>query len=366
MTRIALLGAANSIHLQRWARALVARGHAVCLLTQHPIDRVLLPQAAEVVELPYTGGKGYFANAWSLRRFLDHWRPDILNAHYASGYGTTAAIARVRPLLLSVWGSDVYDFPFEGPLKSQLIRFNLRGANAIASTSRAMAMQVRRLFPEANEIAITPFGVDLVRFAPRPARDARWITLGIVKTLAPIYGIDLLLRAFASLIADDRVRTLAIPCRLLIVGDGPQRAELEMLAAQLGIAGHVRFAGAVSHSEVPEWLNRFDIYAAPSRLESFGVAVIEASACELPVVVSDVGGLPEVVLDGETGLVVAREDVAALQSALTRLVLDPALRERLGARGRKHVSQIYDWQRCVDAMEEAYAKTISAWRGSRR
>ena len=350
--RIALLGPANSIHLQRWAHALAERGHAVGVFTQHACKRELLPAAASVFVLPLRGSLGYFTNAWRVRQLLLRWRADVVNAHYASGYGTTAALCGVRPVLLSVWGSDVYDFPYESALKGRLVRGNLRRATAIASTSHAMARQVRRLTPERREIVVTPFGVDLAQFAPAPHPD-RPLTIGTVKSLAPKYGVDLLLRAFAGLAADDEAKAAAAGCRLLIVGDGPQRAELEALARDLGIASHTEFAGAVAHTDVPAWLNRLDIYAAPSRLdsESFGVAVIEASACALPVVVSDAGGLPEVVRDGKTGLVVPRNDVSALQAALARLVLDRALRARLGRAGRLHVEREYEWGRCVDVME---------------
>jgi len=352
MMRIALLGPANSIHLQRWAHALVDRGHAVAVLTQHACDRQLLPTGANVFLLPRSGSLGYFTNAWRARELLTRWRPEVVNAHYASGYGTTAALCGVRPVLLSVWGSDVYDFPYESALKGRLIRGNLRRATAIASTSHAMAHQVQRLTPERREIAVTPFGVDLAQFAPLPGAD-RPLTIGTVKSLAQKYGIDLLLRAFAGLVADADVRALPSECRLLIVGDGPQRAELEALARELGIAPRTEFAGAVAHADVPAWLNRLDVYAAPSRLdsESFGVAVIEASACALPVIVSDVGGLPEVVRDGETGLVVPRDNVPALRAALKRLVLDAALRDRLGRAGREHVKREYEWGHCVDVME---------------
>ena len=352
MMRIALLGPANSIHLQRWARALVDRGHAVAVLTQHVCDRSLLPGSANVFVLPHSGSLGYFTNALRARELLTRWRPDVVNAHYASGYGTTAALCGVRPVLLSVWGSDVYDFPYESALKGRLIRGNLRRATAIASTSHAMARQVQRLTPERREIAVTPFGVDLTQFAPVPRAD-RPLTIGTVKSLAPKYGVDLLLRAFAGLVADADVQAAAGACRLLVVGDGPQRAELGALARELGIAQRVEFSGAVAHADVPSWLNRLDIYAAPSRLdsESFGVAVVEAGACALPVVVSDAGGLPEVVRDGETGLVVPRDDVPALQAALKRLVLDAALRDRLGRAGRLHVEREYEWGHCVDVME---------------
>lgn len=362
MMRIALLGPASSIHLQRWARALADRGHAVCVLTQHPCKPALLPESAEVIVLPHRGMPGYFLNAWSVRCALRRWRPDVLNAHYASGYGTTAALCGVRPLLLSVWGSDVYDFPYEGRIKGALIRFNLRRATLIASTSQAMAMQVRRLIPRIESIVVTPFGVDLSQFVPDfNARDDSHVTLGTVKTLAPKYGIDLLLRAFAGVQKDVRLRGVAQPCRLLVVGSGEQESDLKELARELGIAEATTFVGAVPHADVPRWLNKLDIYAAPSRLdsESFGVAVIEASACGLPVVVSDVGGLPEVVLDGDTGFVVPRDDVDALQAALTRLVLDGTLRARLGGRGRERVLQTYDWAHSVETMEKAYRQAAT-------
>ena len=362
MTRVALLGPANSIHLQRWAHALSQRGHALCVISQHRCERDLLPASVEVAWLPGTGSLGYFRNALALRRVLKRWRPDLLNAHYASGYGTTMALSGFHPTLLSVWGSDVYDFPFESALKGRLLRWNLRRATTIASTSHAMAQQVRRLTPERTEIAVTPFGVDLARFAPTPSLRTRGqLTIGIVKTLAPKYGIDLLLRAFAGLLQDADVRALPATCRLLIVGDGPQRAALEALRSELGIERHTEFAGAVAHADVPAWLNRFDIYAAPSRLdsESFGVAVIEASACALPVVVSDAGGLPEVVRHGETGLVVRRNDVAALQAALKCLLLDLALRQNLGRCGRAHVEKEYEWGHCVEVMERCHARMLA-------
>ena len=359
--RIALLGPANSIHLQRWAAAMVGRGHAVSVISQQRVDRSLLPAQADVHWLPHAGQLGYFTNALALRRHLASWRPELLNVHYASGYGTTGALAGFRPTLLSVWGSDVYDFPYESASKGWLLRKVLRRATAIASTSHAMADQVRRLTPERHAVAVTPFGVDLARFSAQPRRDGP-LTLGIVKSLAPKYGVDLLLRAFAGLCADAEVRAAQPACRLLIVGDGPQRDALVQLAAQLGITERTQFVGAVAHTDVPHWLNQLDIYAAPSRLdsESFGVAVIEACACGLPVVVSDAGGLPEVVVDGATGLVVPRDDVPALQAALKRLVLDAALRDRLGRQGRAHVERHYEWRRCVDRMERCYTDTIAA------
>ena len=246
------------------------------------------------------------------------------------------ALSGFKPTLLSVWGSDVFDFPRESAIKRRLLVWNLGRATAVASTSRVMATQVQALTPERHGIAVTPFGVNLDRFAPAPGREAaRPLTLGIVKTLAHKYGVDLLLQAFAALLSDQEVTARQPDLRLRIVGDGPQRADLQALAQQLQILPRVDFTGAVPHEEVPAALHSFDIYAAPSRMdsESFGVAVVEASACALPVVVSDVGGLPEVVLNGLTGLVVPREDVPALHQALRSWCWTPGCVDAWGGRG---------------------------------
>jgi glycosyltransferase involved in cell wall biosynthesis len=137
--------------------------------------------------------------------------------------------------------------------------------------------------------------------------------------------------------------------------------ELETTAVELRVRNVTRFVGQVPHSSVPDWLNRLDIYVAPSRYESesFGVAVIEASACGIPVIVSDVGGLPEVVCDGETGFVVGRENVIELVKQLKILVLDEAKRREMGKKGRRWVLQKYEWSRCVDTMIDAYEKTLN-------
>ena len=348
--KLLMLAPASVIHTQRWVEALHERGIQLVLATQHDDASWQAPAGVKVVRLPHRGTAGYFLNVPALRRLLRDERPDLLNAHYASGYGTMAALSDFQPWLLSVWGSDVYDFPDEGRLKGWLLRRNLRHADAVASTSEAMAQQVRRLVPAIGPIAITPFGIDTDRFAPQPQpQPHEGIVIGTVKTLAPKYGIDPLLRAFAQVLSVAAPRTVL---SLVIVGDGPQRAELEALSRALGIGAHVRFVGAVPHAEVPQWLNRFDLYVAASRLdsESFGVAVLEASACGLPVVVSDVGGLPEVVVQGETGCVVAREDVTALAQAIQRLVAAPELRRRFGAAGRERVLAHYGWPYSVDAM----------------
>jgi len=224
-----------------------------------------------------------------------------------------------------------------------------------------MAHQTLQICPELRNLSVVPFGVDLMRFTPISQSDAsRNTVIGTVKTLHPKYGIDTLLQAFAT-----AARELAdsTEIRLSIVGDGPQASDLRKLASTLRLDEDV-FVGSIRHADVPSHLRTFDIYVALSRedSESFGVAVIEASACGLPVIVSNVGGFPEVVEHGTTGLIVPKDDVSAAAEAIVKLVRDPALRKQMGRAGRARVQQEYNWSDNADCMEHIYMDTVKRCR----
>ncbi|TPG12974.1 glycosyltransferase family 4 protein [Sphingomonas koreensis] len=355
--KVLLLAGGGSIHTTRWANALSQAGVSVVLATQQPVT-LPLDAGIKTYRLPFSGRAGYFLNTFALRRIWDAEQPDVVNAHYASGYGTTARLSGCRPFLLSVWGSDVYHFPNKSGLHRWWLRGNLAAATRVASTSVAMAAETRRVAPDLNEIAITPFGVDTELFVPQEKQSAaeNAIVIGTVKTLAPVYGIDILIESFALLkegLSSEAPR-LAEKLRLRIVGDGPQKSMLEDLVDRRGLWAITRFVPKVAHAEVPGELAKLDIYAALSRGESFGVAVLEAGACQLPVVVSDVGGLPEVVIDGQTGLIVPGENPRSAADALKRLVLDSDLRCALGDAARDHVEKHYSWHGNVARMIEIF------------
>lgn len=365
--RIVLLSGASSIHTQRWANGLADLGVFVHVISQQSLQGTL-DSRVNLHIYPDRGVLGYFSMASDVRKLIAKINPDIVNAHYASGYGTTAHLVNFRPWLLSVWGSDVYDFPYKSPIHKWGVVSNLMAADAVASTSRCMVAQTRRLAPCLSDIAITPFGVDCEQFSPvltqqslRSAQEPnRPFVIGTVKTLAYKYGIDVLIKAFAlarhTLAQTDA--NIAKRLRLRIVGGGPDEAALNALAVQQQISDAVVFAGNVSHAQVPDELRQLDIYAALSREESFGVAAIEAGAIGLPVVVSDAGGLPEVVVQGQTGLVVTKDNSQAAADALIKLILSPDLRQQLGSAGRAHVLANYSWDASLHNMLDVYQSVI--------
>ncbi|MDP6529454.1 MAG: glycosyltransferase [Gemmatimonadota bacterium] len=352
--RIALLGSAGSVHVVRWANALASRGREIHLISMHPPSPSLRPEV-HIHPLPVPAPAGYVLNARSVRAALRTIRPEVLNTHFASGYGTLGRLSRFHPHALSVWGSDIEYFPNRSRIHRRILCANLASADRIFATSQALLRGVRDLAPGVPATQ-TPFGVDVGRFSPRTkAEPGGSVTVGTVRSLKPVYGIDLLLRGFAR--AVETLRRTRDPAgdrmRLRVVGGGPEAAALQSLARELGISDRTEFRGRISHDRIPEELHGFEVFVAPSRREGLGVAVLEAAACGVPVVASRVGGLPETVDDGRSGILLEPEDVDALATALIQLCTDAGLRARMGRHGREWVLDRFAWEDCISTMEDA-------------
>ncbi len=365
--KIAILGAANSIHTRRWVNSLAERGHSIHLISLHPCVGHY-DNSVTFHRLKFSAPWGYVLNWFKLRSILRAINPDLLHVHYASGYGTLGTLSGFSPRIVSVWGQDIFNFPYESIYSRLTILLNLRTATWVCSTSKMMAEQTVRVLPViAGRISVTPFGVDSEVFAPGPPpRDQ--VVVGTVKTLLHKYGIDTLIKGFA--IARDRVLQLKPDLGqkmvLRIVGGGDWQPQLEFLAEKCGIQSVTKFVGPVEHEHVADELRKLNIYVAMSReeSESFGVAVVEASSCGLPVIVSDIGGLREVVLDQKTGILVPQERYEILADQLVRLVLDPERGVALGQNGRAHVLERYEWSKSLDIMEGVYAMVTSRYKRS--
>ena len=204
-----------------------------------------------------------------------------------------------------------------------------------------------------------PYGVDTARFAPRDrarARaalglDAERHVVGTIGRLNAQKGHTYLLQA-AERLAERRA-----DIEWVIAGDGEVRARLEAEARLRGLEQHVRFLG--HRSDVPEILAALDVFVLSSNFEGMCFAVAEALAVEVPVVATDVGGVSQSVVDGETGLLVPPRDPAALADAIERLVDDGDEATRLGSAGRQRVEELYDLSEMAAATERLYARVLA-------
>lgn len=363
------LSDANTAHTERWVRELAARGHRILLFSLtsprsdsfRGIPNLEIETANIRTEIAYSDDGSvrkllYLKCIPQLQKLNNVFRPEVVHAHYASSYGVVSGLAGLRPRVVSVWGADVYRTAQRSFLHRQVVRWALRSADLVLSTSWTMQRHALQLC--RRPIEVVPFGIDFSRFVP-PSEDrsgSTTLTIGTVKSLEEKYGIEYLVKAFALV----RGRNPSCSLRLLIVGGGSGHAALVLQVAELGLTEVTEIAGRVPYSEAHLVHQRLDIAVFPSveDSESFGVSVVEAQACGRPVIVSRVGGLPEVVEEGRTALVTPPRDVPALAAAMERLIHDRSYARAMGKAGRERVRSMYDLRVCIRKLEDHYDRLV--------
>ena len=346
--RVVYLADAPYIHTRRWVEHFAAAGWDTHVVSFRPAE-IAGATVHYVDGFERIGRARYLIHAARVRRIVKKLQPDILHAMHLTSYGFLAALCDTHPLLTSVWGTDILEAPTWTPLHNRLTRFALKRADLVTATGLALADATLRYMPEGEPVTVVPYGVDLERFSPieRQPPDAQ-LVVGTVGRLSMEKGLDVLLEAYALAIVDH------LDMKLVIAGEGPERAKLARLAKDLDIEANVSFLGEIPHEGVPAVLATFDIFAMPSRAEGFGVAAIEAAAMGIPVVGSDVHGIPDVVDHSSTGLLVPPGDAQALARAISRLADDVELRQTMGENARTFVAERYDWRENTAQMERIY------------
>jgi glycosyltransferase involved in cell wall biosynthesis len=367
--RIVFLADAPYPHTWRWVHHFAAAGHDCHVISFRPA-RIEGATVHHVDGVERLGKARYLLHARRVARLIRELQPDLLHALHLTSYGFLGSVSGFHPFLASVWGTDILEAPQLTPFHRWLTRHALAHADAITATGLHLALETTRYAPYATPVTVVPYGVDLQRFTPRsngaqpqsgvnlplsvgtergPGDEVSPLFIGTTARLSPEKGLSYLVDAFARLRERYGERV-----RLCIAGEGPERSALEQQIDRLRLGEAVELAGWLEHDEVPAFLQRLDVFTLPSTWEGFGVSAVEASACGLPVVASNIHGIPDAVLDGTTGLLVPPRDPTALAKALGRLIDDPSLRSRLGEAGRAFVARNYDWRQNVRQMELVY------------
>jgi N-acetyl-alpha-D-glucosaminyl L-malate synthase BshA len=287
---------------------------------------------------------------------------DLLHVHYAVPHAISAFLARQicpRPFrtITTVHGTDTRLVGLD-PSYRPITRFGLQQSDGVTAVSSYLAESTREDFALAQPITVIPNFVDVQRFRHRTLpscyRDnfahADERLLVHVSNMRPVKRLADIVRAFAAI---QRV----IPSRLVLVGDGPDRLTAERLACDLEIADRITFTGNLAHVE--NVLAVADLFLLASEVESFGLAALEAMACAMPVVAYRVGGVPEVVEDGVTGLLVPLYDSEALAEAAIELLGAPERLAAFGAAARTAADTRFAHARGIEAYERYYTELLS-------
>ena len=293
-------------------------------------------------------------------------RLDIIHAHYAIPHAAAAYLARqilagagdgrvVPRTITTLHGPDVTILGSD-PSYRETVAFCIDQSDAVTTVSASLRDDTRRDMPVKSDIVVIPNFLDCQfhRRAPDPQLRTRFCRADEklvihISNLRPVKQVDAVVRVFALI----RER---VPARLLIVGEGPELGRAQQLIDQLGVAAHVELAGEAQ--DVVGLLSVSDLFLLPSLQESFGLSALEAMACGVPVVASNVGGLPEVITDGVTGFLHPPADVQRMADSAIALLLDEAAHARMAAEGARRAVERFSADRIVPQYEALYERTL--------
>lgn len=351
-------------------RALARRGHEVHLISHDPpfrwrageprfsFERVTVPPYPLFLEPQYL-----LALVNTIVRVACERRLDVVHAHYAVPHATAAYLAdqmlmgvpgaKVPRMITTLHGTDI-TLVGSDPSYSAVVGFSIEQSHAVTAVSASLAADTTRALGIHREIQVIPNFLDVERYQRRPDEQLRASLVGTdadaaillhMSNFRPVKRLDAVVDVFARVHASR-------PSYLVLVGDGPERPRIEQRVRDLDLRDRVHFAG-----EQPDglpWLSLADLFLLPSAQESFGLSALEAMACEVPVIASAVGGLPEVVTEGVTGHLRDPGDVDGMAAAALALLADDAARRAMGRAAAADVRARFRMEEVVPRYEELY------------
>jgi glycosyltransferase involved in cell wall biosynthesis len=333
------------------AEAIAKRGHNVTYVATAPENLQREIDWGKALYIPPSKNPyiSPFLKFWKTKNLID--KHDIIYVQWYEGfpYGIHRRIFRKSKFVLGVYGPEFHKFPWS--LKSPLSLYEFfaaKSADLVFSLSEFSKRNISQayLIP-LSRIKVIYGGVDETFLLNRGNKKERGIfSLLFCGRLAGRKkqnqkGLDILLKAMPHILKEHDVV-------LNIIGDGPLLEYYKRLSKELAIDKHVRFLGFIEYSKMPEYYSASDLFVFPSRRESFGLVLAEAMASGLPVVSTNVTAIPEVIKDGETGILVPPNDPEKFAKAVNSLLNDPQRMREMGIKGRERVKEYFTWDKVAE------------------
>jgi glycosyltransferase involved in cell wall biosynthesis len=359
--RLCFISNPNNTHTRRWVGWFAKHGHTVSLLAdvpmQEPWSEVPVIDLSKIFYAPII--RFPIWSVW-LRRFLHQWHPDILHAHRVNSAGWLAAASGFHPLVITPWGTDLYQLPQQTRLARWLAYYVLRRADLVTADAIDLLQVARHYGANPACLRLIQWGVDLTHFYPGPPDINLRIELGLSagpiilspRAVNPIYNLDIIIQAMPLVRAD-------LPGAMLILRDyntNPiYKTRLEKLITSLDLDEAVRWIGPVEPWErVADIYRLADVVVSVPTSDSTPVSILEALACGIPVITTDLPALHEWLIPGESGLMVPMQDPRALATAVCQILANTNLADRFRKIGPTIVETHANHQLEMQRMEAIY------------
>jgi len=353
----------RSIHTQRWVEYFAQHGHEVHLITYDPVGYTIPGVTEYILSSRWKNlYLSFIPRDLTIKQLVKKIKPDLVHAHFIAKYGFHLPGLRFNPKVISAWGDDVLILPNKSWLIRYFTKMSLSSASLVYAVSRDIQSHIVVDFRiPSSKVRYLPFGIDTDLFVPGPEelKDSR-MTIEIFSNRGffPVYDNGTLIRGFAQAYRlDSRLR--------LTLKEGPEEQEIRDLVRGLGLLDCVTFRQKTEYTEVPRDLQQADIFITTSISDGTPVSVLEAMASGLPCIATSVGGIPEWIVNDETGLLVEPGSPEQVAQAIRTLAADPALRKRLGIAAQDVIVKNGQWKTLMAQVEKDYLALIETYKQDR-
>ncbi len=294
---------------------------------------------------------------------IKYQKLDLLHVHYAIPHATSAYLAkqilgetgRSIPVITTLHGTDI-TIVGSDPSYAPVVTFSINKSDGVTAVSEYLRRETCERFDIEKKIEVIPNFIDLKRFSKsEKSHFKKALCPNGEKVLVHVSNFREVKRVSDTVEIFHKVLQSGIPAHLLLVGDGPDRAKVESRCRELGICGKVRFLG--KQEKIEDILSIADLFLIPSGSETFGLAALEAMSCSVPVISSDIGGLPELNIHGETGYLCPLGDTDAMGDYAISIFKDEELHGRLSENARKR-AEVFELNIVVDRYEAYYLSVM--------
>ena len=332
-----LIADGRSIHTQRWAEFFALKGHTVHLVTYDPMNRTIPGVTEHVLNSRWKNlYLSFLPRHFQIKKIIREIHPDLIHAHFIAKYGFHLPGLAGYPRVVSAWGDDVLILPKKSRTIFNYTKKVLKDADLVYAVSHDIQGHIIRDFGiSESKIRYLPFGIDTDLFSPplpgqTPLRET--IEVFSNRGFFPVYDNETLVRGFA------RAYTRDSRLRLILKGEGHEEQKIRDLIVNLGLPAEiVTFQKKTVYSQVPNDYRQADIFITTSQSDGTPVSVLEAMASGIPCIATAVGGIPEWVNEGVTGLLIQPRSPERVASAILLLASDRAMRNRMGTAARERI-----------------------------
>lgn len=363
--RLTFIADARTIHTQRWIEYFAKnKDNEVHLITYDPAPDSFIQENLEITEHVISGRfNELYLDFWprhlKIQKLIREINPDLIHAHFITKYGFHLPSGKKYPTVVSAWGDDILILPPKSRIIHSFTKKILNQVDLIYGVSHDINEHIIEDFriPE-EKIKYLPFGIDTKMFSPSENTrkfDEDHFVIFSNRGFYPVYDMPTLVEGF------ERAYSVNNNLRLYLKGDGPELPKIKDLVKSKNISDVVTFLRRTEYSQVPVDLNKSDIFVTTAVSDGTPVSLLETMSTETPVIATNIGGVPEWITDGETGILIPPGDPIGLSENILLLAEDEYMRKRLGKKARETVLERGDWWKLMAEAESDYRTLIEKY-----